>query len=53
MDCASCAALIEMDLEDGGIKATCSYRKETLDVTGAHVPKKIFVIVKKGGYSIN
>lgn len=53
MDCASCASLIEMDLEDAAIKATCSYPKETLEVTGAHDPKKIIEIVKKGGYSIN
>jgi len=52
MDCASCAALIEMDLEDAGIKASCSYPKETLEVEGVHDPKKIVEIVKKGGYSI-
>ena len=32
MDCASCAALIEMDLEDIGVKAKCSYPKELLEV---------------------
>lgn len=51
-DCASCASLLEMDLEDAGIKAKCSYQKESLEVEGEHDPKKIVEIVKKSGYSI-
>ena len=31
-DCASCATMLEMDLEDAGIKCKCSYAKETLEV---------------------
>lgn len=52
MDCASCASLIELDLEDAGIKAKCSFPKETLEIEGDHDPKKVIEIVKKSGYSI-
>lgn len=52
MDCASCASLLEMDLEDVGIKASCSYPKETLEVEGSHDQKKIEEIVKKSGFKI-
>jgi len=52
MDCASCAALIEMDLEDAGISASCSYPKEILEIDGDHDPKKVGEIVKKAGYNI-
>lgn len=52
MDCASCATMIELDLEDAGIKAACSYAKGVLEVEGTHDPKKVVEIVKKSGYSI-
>lgn len=52
LDCASCASLIEMDLEDAGITAKCSYPKETLEIEGPHDKKKIVEIVTKAGYSI-
>lgn len=52
MDCASCASLIEMDMEDAGIKASCSYPKETLEVEGKHDVKKVAEIVNKSGYNI-
>lgn len=52
-DCASCAALLEMDLEEAGIKASCSYPKETLEIEGTHDEKKVIEIVKKSGYSIS
>ena len=32
MNCASCASLIELGLEDNGIKARCSFAKEELEV---------------------
>lgn len=51
-DCASCATLLEMDLEDAGIKAKCNYPKETLEVTGDHDSEKLKEIVKKSGYNI-
>lgn len=53
MHCASCASMIELDLEDAGISAKCSYQKETLEVEGEHNPKKVVEIVKKSGYSIS
>ncbi len=52
MDCVSCAALIEMDLEDAGIKAKCSYPKETLEIEGDHDSKKVVEVINKAGYSI-
>lgn len=53
MDCASCATLLELDLEDAGIKATCSYAKGTLEVDKNSDSKKVVEIVKKSGYSIS
>ena len=56
MDCASCATLIEMDLEDVGITASCSYSKQTLKVTfdpKINNENKIKEIVESSGYSIH
>ena len=53
MHCASCASMIELDLEDAGISAKCSYQKETLEVDGSVDSKKIIEVVKKSGYSIS
>lgn len=53
MHCASCATLLEMDLEDVGIKAKCSYPKETLEIEEKHDLKKVVEIVSKLGYSIS
>lgn len=53
MDCVSCASLIELDLEDAGINAKCSYAKSTLEVEEPHDQKKIIEIVSKAGYSIS
>ncbi len=52
MDCAACATLLEMDLEDIGIKASCSYTKETLEINGGHDQKMIEEVVKKSGYNL-
>ncbi len=52
MHCVSCATMIELDLEDAGIKAKCSYTKETLEIEGSPEKNKIIEIVKKSGYSI-
>ncbi|HUC95207.1 MAG TPA: cation transporter [Candidatus Saccharimonadales bacterium] len=52
MNCASCASMIELDLEDAGIKAKCSYLKSILEIEGKHDPKKVIETVKKSGYSI-
>lgn len=53
MDCASCASMIELDLEDAGIKCSCSYANSTLKIDKDHDPKKVTEIVKKSGYSIS
>lgn len=53
MDCASCAQMIELDLEDAGFKATCSYPKEELEIeTDEGDEKKIHEVIKKSGYTI-
>ena len=55
MDCTSCAMLIESDLEDAGVKASCSYARSTLDVefdeSSMH-ESKIKEVVKSAGYDI-
>lgn len=53
MHCASCATMLELDLEDAGIKASCSYAKEELKVDDKHDKKKIIEIIKKSGYSVS
>jgi hypothetical protein len=52
-DCASCASMLEVDLEDAGIKCKCSYTKETVEVEGDHDKMKVIEIVEKSGYSIS
>ncbi len=52
MHCASCASMIELDLEEAGYKAKCSYAKGLLEVTGPHNTEEVAEIVKKSGYSI-
>jgi copper chaperone CopZ len=53
MHCASCATMIELDLEDAGIKAKCSYPKSTVEVEGDENFVKIKKVVEKSGYQIN
>jgi copper chaperone CopZ len=52
MDCASCASLLEMDLEDAGIVSKCSYPKETLEVEKEHNFAKLKEVVEKSGFKI-
>lgn len=59
MHCPSCAASIQLDLEDAGIKASCSYAKETLEVeSGKEEQKsklvfdKIRKVIKPLGYDL-
>jgi len=55
MHCTSCALLIESDLEDAGVKATCSYAKQTLTVEFDETKigeKNIKDVVAKAGYQI-
>jgi copper chaperone CopZ len=54
MHCDSCATMIELDLEDAGIKnCKCSYKNGTLEIEGKHNLKKVNEIIKKAGYSLN
>lgn len=53
MDCPSCATLLELDLEDAGIKATCSYPKSCLEVTENEDFDKIKKVIEKSGYRIS
>jgi len=55
MHCTSCAMMIEGDLEDAGVKASCNYAKSTLTVE--FDPKKvseekIAEIVTQSGYHL-
>lgn len=53
MDCPSCAAMLECDLEDAGIKGKCSYAKSELTIEGEHEPEKVKKIVRGSGYSLS
>jgi Cu+-exporting ATPase len=55
MHCTSCALMIESDLEDAGVKATCNYAKETLEVEFDEKKikvEKIKQIIATSGYSV-
>lgn len=52
MDCPACAAMLECDLEDAGIKAKCSYSKSELAIEGKHNPEDVKKIVNKSGYFV-
>ena len=52
MDCAGCATLIQMDLEDADYKCNCSYASSELKIEGEHDIKKVIDIVKKAGYTL-
>ena len=55
MDCASCAALVEMDMEDLGVLAKCSYAKSTLEVEfdpKKVTPLKIKDVINSAGYTL-
>lgn len=56
MDCDSCAKMIELDLEDIGVKAMCSYPKQELEVE--YDPEKIdegkvIEALNESGYTIS
>jgi copper chaperone CopZ len=56
MDCAACAQMIELDLEDAGITAKCSYPKETLEIESeidSSVEEKILEVIKTSGYKLS
>jgi translation initiation factor 1 (eIF-1/SUI1) len=52
LDCASCATMLELDLEDVGIKCKCNYAKSEIEIQGNYNSKKVTRIIQKSGYSI-
>lgn len=55
MDCTGCALVVESDLEDAGIRSSCSYAKQTLTVEFDEKKiseKKIKEVVKRAGCRI-
>jgi copper chaperone CopZ len=55
MHCTSCAMVIESDLEDAGVKAKCSYAKQTLEVEFDEKKiseKNIAEVMKNAGYAL-
>lgn len=56
MHCTSCPLVIESDLEDAGVKASCNYARQTLDVEydEARVTKEtIEKVVTTAGYALS
>ncbi len=53
MHCVGCASMIELDLEDAGYKAKCSYSKGTLEIAGDCNFNKVVNVVKRSGYSVS
>lgn len=55
MHCTSCPLVIESDLEDIGVKASCNYARATLDVEFDETKvqeAKIVDVVRSSGYSL-
>ncbi len=55
MDCASCAMVIETELEDIGVTAKCSFSKEILEVEFDQKKtseSEILKVVESGGYHL-
>lgn len=53
MHCTSCAAMIELDLEDAGVSAKCSYANQNLELDDEEVDiEKIKDVVKRAGYEL-
>ena len=56
MHCSSCPLIIESDLEDAGIKSSCSYARGTLDVEydeSLVSDEKIIEVVRASGYQLS
>lgn len=56
MDCASCATALEIDLEDLGVKASCSYASEKLEVeydSNQVSENQIMQVIKSSGFTTN
>jgi copper chaperone CopZ len=54
MHCSSCATCIELDLEDKGIKASCSFVKQELEVEIEEgQEREVIQVVEQSGYKIS
>lgn len=56
MDCTACATAVEVDLEDLGINAKCSYASQQLDVEfdpNKTNESEIKKIIKTSGYKLS
>lgn len=55
MHCASCAMIIESDLEDAGYTARCSYAKQIVEIedNGKVDFDTIKKVVKNSGYELS
>ena len=55
MHCTSCAMMIEGELEDAGLSATCSYQKQevVVDVPDRQdIDTTIIKVIEKAGYKV-
>ncbi|TSC89979.1 MAG: Uncharacterized protein G01um10145_410 [Microgenomates group bacterium Gr01-1014_5] len=52
MHCSSCASLIELELEDVGIKASCSYPKQALEVDENIDKEELKKVIQPLGYDV-
>jgi copper chaperone CopZ len=54
LECPSCATLLESDLEDCGIKCSCSYAKSelTAEISDKSSEEKIKEVVSRSGYQL-
>ena len=56
MHCTSCSLMIESDLEDIGVKASCNYAKESLDVEFDEkkiTEETIIKTIRTSGYDVS
>lgn len=52
MHCTACATSIELDLEDAGIKASCSWAKQTLEVDEKASKEDLRKVIQPLGYDL-
>lgn len=52
MDCEACAKMIELDLEEVGIKTYCNFSKQELVFDADVNVEKVKEIIKKAGYKM-
>jgi len=54
MDCNACAKMIELDLEEMGVNASCDFAKGTLkaNLDNQALEGKISQVIEKSGYKL-